>query len=241
MNSDAVGCSPLFEIRESQNPTAPINQFGNGQPNAQSTAAHTPPFHLSNVTKINLETQNAPFVPSQAGVRLPPTGVTVPSNGFPLPDANEMDLSPDNPSTDQPSPATTTNSRSQSQSNGGSGSHSSYSPAQPNENLPYRPSPRLATQMPLPHSSANPVNHIFPYSSAADMFNANMYANPAIGGGDALGGEFGMGMGAEWELGGMGAGAAMTPMSDGTWNQMLENMIPGLDYMGTPHGNPSGR
>lgn len=245
VNSDAVGCSPVFEIRESQAPGTGINTYRNADPvpasqNRQTQfgeSAHHPPFHLANVTKINLETQS-PFVPSQGG-----GGVNVPSNGFSMGDSNEMDLSPDATNADQPSPATTANSRSQSQSGGGgSASHSSYSPGQHTEHLAYRPSPRMSNQIPPQNSasSSSPLNNIF-YSTSNDMLNANFGygGTPGMNTDTTIGGEFVMGN--EWELGGISTGTGMTPMSDGGWNQMLESINLGWDGMGVPHQNPPPR
>ncbi|KAJ4296559.1 hypothetical protein N0V90_006604 [Kalmusia sp. IMI 367209] len=237
----------IFEIRETQNPSHHINQYGNGepvrpvqQPNAQypSKATHGVPFHLSSVTQIDLDTQNAQFVSGQTG----PSGVnTLSSNAYSLGDGNDMDLTSD--SNDQPSPATTTsNTRSQSlsQSGGpGSGSHSSYSPGQAVDQIPYRPSPRMANQ--TPNQSTSPLNSIF-YSTSNDMMNANFsYGDTGgISGGDSIGTDFGMGMGLgnDWDIGSLGGGAGMTPMSDGTWNQMIENMNMGWDSVGPPHVDP---
>lgn len=244
VNSDSVSCSPLFEIRESQNPNASINQYGNGERAATAAKNNNmphipgtqpgPPFHISSVTKINLEPQNpAPFVPSQSGPQL------VPSNFNLSADNNEMDISPDTASVDQPSPATTTNSQSQ-QSRGGSTSHSSYSPGQGIEHLPYRPSPRMSNRVPLPHTTSpnNTTNtnaNFFPPSD--DMFSAYVTGNP----GSMNGADNGFLMGPEWELAGMGPGTGMTPMSDGGWNQLLESVNLGWDGMGPPHDAPPGR
>jgi hypothetical protein len=211
-NTDAVGCSPLFEIRESQNPT----QFG--------------PAHLSPINKMNVETQNTGYVPLHAC-----PGVAGRGNTFGIGDGTEMDLSPD-ASADQPSPATS-NSRTQSQSGGGSTSHSSYSPG----DLAYRPSPRMSNQVPLPHTStpsAN-TNANFYTTGSDDMFNANMYNNPGIDT-DSIANSYMLGN--EWELGSMGVTTGMTPMSDGGWNQMLDSINLGWDAVGPPHGqNPPGR
>jgi hypothetical protein len=42
-------------------------------------------------------------------------------------------------------------------------------------------------------------------------------------------------MGNDWEYGAMAAGTGMTPMSDGSWNQMLESVTMGWDAVGPPH------
>jgi hypothetical protein len=47
-------------------------------------------------------------------------------------------------------------------------------------------------------------------------------------------------MGNEWEYGGVGVGTGMTPMSEGSWNQMLESVTMGWDGVGVPHGAEDG-
>jgi hypothetical protein len=176
-----------------------------------------PPFRP---TEANLETQNAAFLTSQSAM-------PVPSNTFGLGDGTEMDISPD----DNPSPATS-NSRTQSASGGGSTSHSSYSPgALANERLAYRPSPRMANRMPLPHTAASSANanaNANFFTTTDDLFNANMYNTGPMNADNMVNGFM---LGNEWELEGLaaGAGTGMTPMSDGGWNQMLESIDMGWD------------
>ncbi|KAF2189651.1 hypothetical protein K469DRAFT_625474 [Zopfia rhizophila CBS 207.26] len=252
VNTDSVGCSPIFEIRESQSATAPVNTFGNGGAALQNNAAQYtgnspgPPFHVSSAN-INMDAQPAaPFVPSQAKqIKLPsrdrqsdpssytPTGIALPSRGFNLNDDNEMDTSPD-ASGDQPSPATTN-----SQSRGGSTSHTSYSPGQQQDDLQnaqYRPSPKtLSNQMPLPHSTtANSSTNFF--SSSDEMFSGPFYGNPVnSSSNDPLSNGFMMNN--DWDMSaGLGTGTGMTPMSEGSWNQMLESINMGWDSIGPPHG-----
>lgn len=238
VGTDVVGCSTIFEIRETQNPAHPINQYGNGQP-ARPLGPYPvekgQPFHLSTVNSIgtetqNLDTQNTRWVPAS-------------TSSYAMPAENEMDLSPD--TIDQPSPATSaSNTRSQSLSGGNaSGSHSSYSPGQPTDQMAYRPSPRIANQA-IPISNPPPtLNNMF-YSANNDLLNAS------IGYGDTTGGiphvpgdvDYNMGiLGNEWGgMGslGMGDGTGMTPMSEGAWNNMLESMNMGWDSVGPPHGEP---
>lgn len=161
------------------------------------------------------------------------------SNGYGLGDNTEMDLTPDS-NADQPSPATTTsNTRSQSLSHSGgagSGSHSSYSPGQPTDQIPYRPSPQMAHQ--LPNHSASTLNNIF-YSTSNDMMNGTFnYGDtggiPPVG--DSIPADFNMGiLGNDWDMGGLSGGTGMTPMSEGAWNQMLENINMGWDSVGPSH------
>lgn len=150
-----------------------------------------------------------------------------------LHDENEMDVSPD-ASVDQPSPST-----SNSQSRGGSGSHSSYSPGNQQgdiQNMAFRNSPKgMAGQMPLPHTTSANANANF-FSSSEDMFPVpSLYNPPGIINGDAL--SNGIMMGNEWDMAGMGQGTGMTPMSEGSWNQMLESINLGWGSVGPPHGS----
>lgn len=71
------------------------------------------------------------------------------------------------------------------------------------------------------------------------MFMANMYGTPNAMAGDAMG--TGFMTGNEWELGGVGGGSGMTPMSDGGWNQMIDNLGLGWDNMGSSHTTAQGR
>ncbi|KAF1956109.1 hypothetical protein CC80DRAFT_525646 [Byssothecium circinans] len=255
VNTDAVGCSPLFEIRDSQNPNAPMNQFKPLESlHAPQNRTPGPPFHLSSVNDVNLDTsQNSQFMTSQtAGNEMNP-----PSNPFNLGDGNQMDMSPEG-NADMPSPATS-NSRTHSQSGGGSTSHSSYSPGQHTEHIPYRPSPRMSNQVPLARQQMPVQAQPSPSTSTANM-NSNINANTTfftanedmfasmyggagtMGGGDGLGNGFVMNN--DWDMGvGIGVGGApgMTPMSEGTWNQMLESINMDWNGMGTgtPHGADS--
>ncbi|KAF1968588.1 hypothetical protein BU23DRAFT_602051 [Bimuria novae-zelandiae CBS 107.79] len=253
VNSDPVGCSPIFEIRDTQNPSNPINQYGNGEP-ARPAVPYpiermTGPFHHAHVTSIspgaqNLDRQNTHWIPASSN-----------TYGMSADATTEMDLSPE-ANDDQPSPATTTsNTRSHSLPHSGnnSSSHSSYSPGQPTDQMPYRPSPRMGTQTaPAPNNPiSNPIssssalnNNIF-YQTSNDIMNPDFFSSapppmpPLAGPGGDL--DFSMGtVGNDWGgvgmgVGGMGVGAGLTEMSDGQWNAMLENMNMGWDSVGPPH------
>lgn len=70
------------------------------------------------------------------------------------------------------------------------------------------------------------------------MFSAALYGNQGASvNGDSLSGGFMMGN--DWDMSAMNTG--MTPMSEGSWNQMLESINLGWDSMGPPHGNPASR
>lgn len=245
VNSDAVGCSPIFEIRETQNPTASINTFGNGNMTTApqnstpqfSNATPGPPFHMSNVNNVDMNAQSTGFMPSQlspnAGLSRSrsSTSQDFASGGFVFNDGNEMDIS-GNQSVDQPSPATMS-----SQSRGGSTSHSSYSPSQQTEHhLPYRASPKI----PLGqiHTSAAAGATVFPgFSSSSEMYT-NTFSTSGNMNDDAFQQGF---LGNEWDYTAMNTGTGMTPIADvTTWDSMLESVTMGWDSMGPPHGHAPG-
>ncbi|KAF2030137.1 hypothetical protein EK21DRAFT_100705 [Setomelanomma holmii] len=255
VNTDSVSCTPIFEIRETQNPSAPINTFGNANLSAAgytrtnasgvgmrdtqySNNTPGPPFHLSSVNSIDMNTQNAQYLPpqisAQAGLGSATSQDFTPA-GFTFHDANEMDLSGDR-SVDQPSPATIS-----SNSRGGSTSHSSYSPGQQTEHhLPYRASPKPG----FGDLSATGGTAAFPsYNQAATSASTGgveMFSTAFSSTGLPPDETFNQGflMGNDWEYGALNAGTGMTPMSDGSWNQMLESVTMGWDGggIGGPHG-----
>lgn len=195
-----------------------------------------PPFHLSNINSINMYAQNAQYMPTQVSGQAsfgPAVSQDFISSGFAFQDGNEMDLSGDR-NTDQPSPATIS-----SQSRGGSTSQSSYSPTsgiQNEHNLPYRASPKPNfTQInnSLPRqtqtqntSTATSFQGFSPTSSNRELFSASFSATGNVG--DEVF-DHGFLVGNEWEYNAMNTGTGMTPMSDGNWNQMLENVTMGWD------------
>ncbi|KAL5393194.1 hypothetical protein DPSP01_000025 [Paraphaeosphaeria sporulosa] len=240
VNSDPVGCSPLFEIRDTQNPSHSINQYGNGGPPRPdlNPGVAGQPFHLSSVSSIAADSQNTRFVPmSRDSYGLPMDNTVTLDN-------SDMEITPDS-NAEQASPATTTsNPRSQSLSHsggGGGGSHSSYSPVQNTDQIPYRPSPRMTNRIPnQPNQATSTLNNIF-YSTSNDMMNANFAYGTTTGGIPSVGGDvdFNMGiLGNDWDMGHLSGGATgtgMTPMSEGAWNDLLQHMNMGWDSVGPPH------
>lgn len=257
VNSDSVGCSPIFEIRESQQP--PINngafgQNGSRPANNQNMAfmnpsplnpspmdpssmnpssmnpSPGPPFHTSNVNTVNMNNQNATFLQSQPGTIGSQDFV---DSGFDFTDSNEMDISGDR-GVDHPSPATIS-----SQSRGNSTSQSSYSPGQPSEHhLPYRASPKLPLSS--MHSNVRGGSTAFPtnYATSSEMY-ANTFSTSNNITDDTFQGGFMVGN--EWDYTAMNTGTGMTPMADGsTWDSMLESVTMGWDSMGPPHGQSPG-
>lgn len=248
---EELRCPNMFEPRESQaassananSETRTMSGIGQDvSPQFESTPG--PPFHRASI-KVNLEPQNlGGFVPSQGATQLNlPARDRRPLNDemrtYTIPDNNEMDVSTD----DQPSPATT-NSQSQSQSRVGSTSHSSHSPAYPAElhNLQFRDSRKsnMANNIlpqPAMSTAMNPNPNAAFFSASESVFSATMYSTGSTMGGDPNG----FMMGHEWDVSAMGAGATgMTPMSEGSWNQMLESMNMeevnmGWDTMGPTH------
>lgn len=225
-----------------------------------------PPFHVTNVNSIDLNTQNAQYLPPQISAQSGLAGSVshdFTPGGFAFADSNEMDLTGDR-ILDHPSPATIS-----SQSRGGSTSQSSYSPGANtlNEhNLPYRASPKPgfntingqqnragSAVFPSfsPSNSPKPgVNNLnrqaarggsiaFPSFSPGASTGPEMYSNTFSTTGDMGDESFHQGfmVGNEWEFGAMNTGSGMTPMSDGSWNQMLESVTMGWDADMSKGGN----
>ena len=224
LNTDTVSCTPIFEIRESQSASAPMNQFGGGGSSATqyATTGNNPGPPYTHSSLIDMEQQSVPaFVPSQSGTQMNlPTRDRNASGGFGLSDDHDMDDA-------APSPATTN-----SQSRGGSTSHTSlsYSPAAQQQqlgdaqNLRFGNSPKNPqSQMPLPQSTTPSNNANF--FTVDNNFAGGFY--PTQGG--SVNDPFSQGfLGNEWDMNAMGAGTGagtgMTPMSESSWNQMLEGI-----------------
>mgnify|MGYP004509551007 CR=1 FL=1 len=252
VNSDSVGCTAIYEIRDTQDPKAPINQFLNSRTSSTNAAPQfsrnnnqqPPAFGSLSGSGIEIAPQPAPFMPVRNVQELsqdfsPHRGAVPGASTFIFNENNthDMDLSGD-----QPSPSTIN-----SQSRGGSTSHSSYSPGQQAEQqLPYRASPRFASsqmrmskgQPQTQSSSTAPLAPLFPSNNtnnntlmeaySSEAINSEAYENGFDWEFSAMGGE--MNMGQEMEAG-------ITP---GTWNSMLESVMEsvpmGWDVLGTPHG-----
>jgi hypothetical protein len=169
-------------------------------------------------------------------------------------DSNQMDMSPDG-NADGHSPATS-NSRTASNSGGGSTSHSSYSPGRNADYIPYRPSPRMANQVPLTRqqvqaqkqaqpSPSTTTNNMVDMNTTANFFTPNedmftgIYGDTGNLGGGGAPLDNGFMMGGDWDMGGgmnVGTGTGMTP----EWNQMLDSINMNWDGMGgAPHGTES--
>lgn len=208
------------------NPQPAVSQFQGSSPG--------PPFHMTNISNIDLNTQNTGFVPTQPS---PNAGISqaksTPSQdfttaGFNFTDGNDMDISGDR-SVDQPSPATIS-----SQSRGGSTSHSSYSPGQANEhNLPYRASPKF-----FPGQMVTAGATVFPepgFTSSSEMY-ANAFSTSGNMNDDIFHQHF-PGQD-DWEFNAMNTGTGMTPMADAAaWDSMLESVTMGWEGVGPAHPN----
>ena len=197
-----------------------------------------PPFHLANVNSIDMHNQNNPYllpqVSAQSGLGSATSQDFTPA-GFTFNDGSEMDLSGGDRSNDMPSPATIS-----SNSRGGSTSHSSYSPGQqPEHHLPYRASPKPGFTN-LANSNNNNNNNTgipnagstaFPAFSTSSTPGVEMFSNVFSTTGNVADEAFNQGflMGTDWEYGALSAGTGMTPMSDGSWNTMLESVTMGWD------------
>jgi hypothetical protein len=235
VNTDPVGCTSIFEIRETQNQNAPINRYANSRTSSQNAVPpflgddHRPPvFGSSNVNSVGLDLQTESFI----AVRNPQRDLqndfsahrgAVPGAAtflFTDSDTNDIDMS-----NDQPSPSTIN-----SQSRGGSTSQSSYSPGQQNEHhLPYRASPRVMSQQVPQIPSGQSTSSVLPLYSANHDLSMNSYPSDAINNGN-------FDNSYEWEFSAMNTGTGMTPMSEGSWNQMLDSVTMGWDVLGTSHG-----
>ncbi|KAL5120299.1 hypothetical protein ACEQ8H_001857 [Pleosporales sp. CAS-2024a] len=266
VNTDAVSCTPIFEIRETQNANASVNTFGNttlntnhpSYPGAADTNARTtqysdsmrgPPLDLSNINSMNFNNaQNSPYVPQATSIA---SGQDFVPAGFTFHDDIEMDLSGigDRSQQDHSSPATMS-----SQSRGGSTSHSSYSPGTNEHSLPYRasPNPKPLSLQPTnsfpPFRSSNmndTATNLEPTSDATkttttrnnnpiNMSPVDMYSTTFSTTGMPGDETFHQGflMGNDWDF---SQGTGMTPMSEGSWNQMLESVTLGWDDAGPPH------
>jgi len=112
VNTDTVGCSSIYEIRETQSQSAPINQFANSRAGSSNTVpqfsnsnGQPPAFGTSNVG-IEISPQPAPFVPLRNSTDInqefsphrgaPPGAATFIFNNDNTP--TDMDLSGDHPS-----------------------------------------------------------------------------------------------------------------------------------------------
>ncbi|KAF1915234.1 fungal-specific transcription factor domain-containing protein [Ampelomyces quisqualis] len=256
-NTDPVSCTPIFEICVTQNPSAPINTFGNTTFNTNQLSysadqvnpqnAHTrdtqythptpgPPFHISNINSVDLNTRNnaylPPQVPAAASLASAPQAFT--PAGFAFPDDTEMDLSGSSGTTQDHTTPTTISPRSHDPST----SHSSYSPTSGIHNLPYRSpsSPKQPSTHPHhitppnaypPHLSSNPTpttlftNH--PPFHPNHSFNNTPYLIPSD---------------PDWDYTLPVAAHTHTnppPMSDATWTHMLESVSLGWEAEGAPH------
>lgn len=248
VNSDPVGCSSIYEIRETQSQNAPINQFANSRTSSSNTlpqypqpTQQAPPFTTSTGgSGIEIAPQPAPFMPLRHPSDItqdysPHRGAAPGSTTF-LFDSSGTDMDLSN---DHPSPSTIA-----SQSRGGSTSQSSYSPGQQAENhLPYRASPRFTSSQ-MPSAMQTSMQQSAPSAPLAPLSYANTdvpmaaYPGEAINNGQfdnsydwefsAMNGEMGM----EQDL-----GAGLTP---GTWNSMLESVMEsgtlGWDVVGADNG-----
>ena len=247
VNTDPVGCSSIFEIRETQRQDAPINQYANNRTDGTNTAAkfsmtnQQSGFDSSSIGNMEIPPQPAPFA-SMRNLQPDTTQDFSPHRGIPPgsttflfdSNANEMDMAGD-----QPSPSTI-----HSQSRGGSTSQSSYSPGQQTERLlPYRASPRFtSSQMHTSNLTKSSTAASLDSSYASVDISMNAFPEEAINNGQfsnsydwefaAMTGEMNMGQD-------LGVG-----LTSGGWNEMLENVMEstpmGWDMMGASHGAHTG-
>lgn len=245
VNSDSVECSPIFNIRESQNPRGPINTFGNGNGTGLAQNAGSqfsgntpgPPFHVSSVNNLDMNPRGTSFLSPQ----LSPNGGLAQARssisqdftqtGFPFNDGGEMDISGDG-TADRPSPQTLS-----SQSRGGSTSLSSHSPRQQTEHhLPYRASPKMPLGQ-MQSGDPSTASVFTNFSSSSEIFE-NTFTTSGSMNGDSFQQNFMVGN--EWEYTAMNTGTGLTPTAESSWDSMLQSVTMGWDPMGPPHGPTPG-
>jgi hypothetical protein len=242
-NMDAVKCSPLSEIRQTQN----LDTFGGIRTSdAPSRPSETPgpPFHLSNIRSVDLSMESAPYSysPSQSGdssMHLPSRSRTTNSPHFhsrivehKSPDSEVVS---DRPSGDMNSP-----------SNQGGSSHTSFSPGQqqPANGLggnPLLPHQQQSTYMSHTHTATASGDHPNFYAvneadfgvlGTADFFAAgqpDFAMGHASSHGDGTSNTGGSGATpAQWDMLGdtsnAAAAAGMPAMSDQGWTQMMDGL-----------------
>jgi hypothetical protein len=228
-----------------------MNTYGGGNPTLHnqglfSGSSPGPPFHVA--SSVSLEAQQSyPFgarqpevpnpqdVPAEAGARQESTATAMETTG----NEADMDTSPDGQ--DHPTPSTLN-----SQSRGASTSHTSYSPSRSFEDpkpLQYRPSPKAAgsmsqSQTAFSHTTTpNSTTNYFT-STTQDPFGTNFFGGsvppPQTGPSND-----GFLMNNDWDMPTcLGTNTGMTPLPEGTWNQMLESINMGWDSLGPPRSQP---
>ncbi|KAK0645327.1 Tropolone cluster transcription factor tropK [Lasiodiplodia hormozganensis] len=242
VNTDGVGCCPVFELRESQSDAAPINTFHRGS-DATGTKSHLsnstgteptpgPPFHLAQ--QVNMDTEAMPFTyspkdqhvfdlpsrqrtPSAVTPREMQTGQTQFSRSFGRAEraTSDMDLSPDG-SGENPSPSNSGNSQNVASS------RSSYSTPSDRQSKPQRQSygGNVAGLSVMADNGSNAPNNNFTFTTTSDDFEQLFYTSTS-------------GVG-EWDMSGGAGMTGLTPMSESAWTQMLDGG--GWEGFGPGHG-----
>ncbi|EKG11307.1 hypothetical protein MPH_11572 [Macrophomina phaseolina MS6] len=231
VNTDSVGCYPVFEISESQSATAPVNTYkkaavGNARNSYLSRSHGTepspgPPFQTAQ--QANLDVESFPFssspkatydlprrqrTPSAATPREAASGQARFSGGLGRQekDVSDMDLSPD-AGCENPSPSNSGNSQQ------GASSQSSYSTPSDGQGNAHRQGSGGDGLMSTSASSAG-----FNFSTTGVEFDQLFYTSTSGG--------------AEWDMSGGTGMTGMTPVGDSAWTQMLG----GWEGFGPGHG-----
>lgn len=224
-----------------------MNRFGHGpsalpRNTSQYSPAPPPPYEASTSTLSTDAQQNFGFVPGQQDVSMELPQRQRSTRGMHLSPHNaqindsEMDTSSDLTG-DNPSPSTVN-----TQSRAGSTSHSSsFSPAHPPDEMRqhFLPSPESSSNMSQPNAMTPPVASAggtdpnFFSTTGDEMFSPSFF-NQSVGAAhnDPMG--TGFMIPNDWDMT-TGLSSGMSPLPEGSWNQMLENISMGWDSIGPPH------
>lgn len=231
INTDAVCCSPLTTIRESQSAGTPAPTFGNQGLAIHSNSAQQspgPPFHVARAP-VNLDVDpSAPYFTSRRDLpdrHKERTGLPLLSSAAPITvmgsvsPPSDLGLSPSGTGANG-SPATSNSQR-------GPSSHTSFTPPGDSGRTQRYPPNMCAPNNTNPIGSVAEAAYFHPTDEQLTNFNtAQLFPSPV-----------GFGM-HPWDLSGEEhTSTGMTSVSDAplAWGQMLESMN-GWEGVGQEHG-----
>jgi hypothetical protein len=249
VNTDSVKCSPLFEIRESQNPAAQMNRFNKPPPTTQPPQGNSPgpPFHVAKPVDFDMDPAGFEYLnqsntsyslPARGGKSVPDpssgTRITVIPDGLTPP--SDMDKnSPVSRSNSVQNTGFSPVSHFTPPSDGGDSQHSQPQQRQQQRGglSPMTLSSGGTSTLPTPGAVTN-VDFINTLSMDPDF--SNLAFQPSFMNFDDTS-TFGLSGGGGWEMSGIietgvhtgltpgATGTGMTPESGaGGWSQMLENI-----------------
>lgn len=266
LNTDSVKCSPLFEIRESQQPMADVNKFQQQKPaTTQPPQGNSPgpPFHVAKPVDFNIDPTSFEYLGSvnaNNSYQLPARGKVHPDGSGPRIISLADSLTPPS-DMDKNSPIMSineSNSRSNSVHNAGLSPQSHITPPSDGDPQPPRqhshtgpsgPSPMTISSTTTP-SAGGPVgsaaNVDFMSTLTMDPDFSNLAFQPSFMNFDDTTNYSLQG----WEMSGIESNVptgltpgatGLTPIGDGqmNWSQMLEG-IPEF-IMPSEHGGGAGR